>query len=383
MNLSLSRDSVVDQRGRVTVQLTFKNDLIDKKNRKKTINFWTSSTRKMEAVSLIAEASIQCLVHDDSASCEYAVPYLGLISVLVVYVVRLVVMHQKMEESVMPCCIELEPEADPPVFLVTGSNKGLGFAIVHRLAMCLGNKAILILAARDEERGRAAVEKLKQIDCGSSVVFKKLDVTDDASVESLFEWIEEEYKGLSVLVNNAAVAHVHNVAPEDEAKECIDVNFNGTRKMSERALECMRPNGRIINIASSVGQLAKGGSGCPLAVSDGGYSELLQQQLMSADLDVEGLAHLLSQYLTDFAKARKPPPSWPPSPYAVSKTGVIQLTRVLANRVECDHPRKRGQQKSTDPLVVSCCPGLVRTDMTALTPQQCERLGWYKAFGFW
>lgn len=47
------------------------------------------------------------------------------------------------------------------VAIVTGANKGIGLAIVKHL--CLQFDGVVYLAARDEERGKAAVESLKLV----------------------------------------------------------------------------------------------------------------------------------------------------------------------------------------------------------------------------
>ncbi|KAL7158661.1 hypothetical protein ABFS83_02G159200 [Erythranthe nasuta] len=88
--------------------------------------------------------------------------------------------------------------------VVTGANKGIGLEICRQLA---SEGITVILTARDEQRGLAAVENLK----GSSgisddgVVFHQLDVTDLASVDSLAEFIKSRFGKLDILVNNAAI----------------------------------------------------------------------------------------------------------------------------------------------------------------------------------
>ncbi|WVZ15116.1 hypothetical protein V8G54_012682 [Vigna mungo] len=59
--------------------------------------------------------------------------------------------------------------------VVTGANKGIGFAICKQLAL---NGFTVVLTTRDEKRGVEAIEKLKELGLPSHVVFHQLDVID-------------------------------------------------------------------------------------------------------------------------------------------------------------------------------------------------------------
>jgi NAD(P)-dependent dehydrogenase (short-subunit alcohol dehydrogenase family) len=78
--------------------------------------------------------------------------------------------------------------------LITGANKGLGFATA-RLLVAAGHT--VYIGSRDVERGRRAAEQL-----GARTV--QLDVTDDASVAAAAKAVEAD-GGLDVLVNNAGI----------------------------------------------------------------------------------------------------------------------------------------------------------------------------------
>ena len=80
--------------------------------------------------------------------------------------------------------------------MVTGSNKGIGFEIVRRLAK---EGITTVLTARDQTRGREAQSKLKAE--GLEVVFHELDVTSTNSAESFAAWLEKEYGGLDIRVS--------------------------------------------------------------------------------------------------------------------------------------------------------------------------------------
>ena len=61
----------------------------------------------------------------------------------------------------------------------------------------------MYLTSRDEVRGRAAVEQLKKL--GLNPQFHQLDIDDEASIIRLRNYLKENYGGLDVLVNNAAI----------------------------------------------------------------------------------------------------------------------------------------------------------------------------------
>ena len=88
------------------------------------------------------------------------------------------------------------------VALVTGANKGIGFAIARDL--CRQFSGDVVLTARDAARGRAAVQQLQAE--GLSPRFHLLDIDDLQSIRALRDFLRKEYGGLNVLVNNAGIA---------------------------------------------------------------------------------------------------------------------------------------------------------------------------------
>lgn len=87
------------------------------------------------------------------------------------------------------------------VALVSGGNKGIGFQITHDL--CRKFSGDVLLTARDETRGRAAVQQLQAE--GLSPRFHQLDIDDPQSIRALRDFLLKEYGGLDVLVNNAGI----------------------------------------------------------------------------------------------------------------------------------------------------------------------------------
>jgi (+)-neomenthol dehydrogenase len=78
--------------------------------------------------------------------------------------------------------------------VVTGGNKGVGLQVCRQLAL---QGVSVILTARDEKRGRDAVESLRL----ANVIFHQLDVRDDDSVTSLARYIQARYGKLDILVS--------------------------------------------------------------------------------------------------------------------------------------------------------------------------------------
>jgi NAD(P)-dependent dehydrogenase (short-subunit alcohol dehydrogenase family) len=133
---------------------------------------------------------------------------------------------------------------DGRVAVVTGGNRGLGYAFARALGEAGARVAI---AARDAERSAAAAAEL-----GALAV--PLDVTDPASVEAMVGRVTDELGPVDVLVNNAGVCF-HRPAlevPEQEWREVFDVNVDGLWRCSRAVGAQMveRRSGAIVNVGS-------------------------------------------------------------------------------------------------------------------------------------
>jgi NAD(P)-dependent dehydrogenase (short-subunit alcohol dehydrogenase family) len=206
------------------------------------------------------------------------------------------------------------------IAVVTGANRGIGFETCRQLAKH-GMK--VVLAARDEGKGRAAAERLRKEEL--DVDFAPLDVTDDASVHEFARHITKTYTRVDVLVNNAgimidgkagggAAATGVMLAKVETLRLTMEVNVYGALRVTQALLPLMPKDGaRIINVSSGMGQLS----------------------------DMNG--------------------GWPG--YRISKTALNALTRIFADEL-----------KGTGIRVNSLCPGWVKTDMGGAgaprTPQQ-------------
>ncbi|GIX76446.1 carbonyl reductase 1 [Caerostris extrusa] len=113
------------------------------------------------------------------------------------------------------------------VAVVTGSNKGIGYEIVREL--CSKFHGDVFLTARNEDRGRAAVEKLKSE--GSHPKFHQLDITDDASIKSLAMFLKQNY--------------ARDTTPfAEQAVNTMKVNFSGTLKVCLHLFPLLRSHAR-------------------------------------------------------------------------------------------------------------------------------------------
>ncbi|KAF5927508.1 hypothetical protein HPG69_016147 [Diceros bicornis minor] len=90
------------------------------------------------------------------------------------------------------------------VALVTGANKGIGFAITRDL--CWQFSGEVLLTARDTSQGQTAMQQLQAQ--GLSPRFHQLDINHRQSIRTLRDFLHKEYGGPDLLVNNAGIAHM-------------------------------------------------------------------------------------------------------------------------------------------------------------------------------
>ncbi len=83
------------------------------------------------------------------------------------------------------------------IVLVTGGNRGIGLEICRQLDKL---NHTVILGSRDYEKGIAAAASLSK-----NVIVKRLDVTNEESINELFKYIKTDFGELDVLINNAGI----------------------------------------------------------------------------------------------------------------------------------------------------------------------------------
>lgn len=190
------------------------------------------------------------------------------------------------------------------IAVVTGANRGIGFEICRQLAK---QGVHVILTSRDEAKGQLAVARLRKE--GLTINYHRLDVTSAESIQCFARDLEEDFGGADILVNNAGVM----LDPKggkaldsrlETYRDTLETNVYGPLALCQALTPMMRKKnyGRIVNLASRLGQLADMGVGTPA--------------------------------------------------YRLSKTALNVLTRMLALELA-----------GSNILVNSLCPGWVKTDM--------------------
>ncbi|XP_014359075.2 carbonyl reductase [NADPH] 3 [Papilio machaon] len=225
------------------------------------------------------------------------------------------------------------------VAVVTGGNKGIGFAIVRGL--CKRFEGDVYLTSRDEERGKKAVSELNKE--GLSPLYHQLDISDKESVEVFRDFIKQKYGGIDVLVNNAAIAFKVD-AKESlavQAAETLRVNYFSVLTTCEVLFPILRNGARVVNISSLAGHLSLI------------KSESLRNRLKDPKLTIPELSELMNQYIED-VKQGIHSDKWGNSSYVVSKVGLTALTKI-----------QQRQLNDKDIKVNAVHPGYVDTDMTS------------------
>jgi Dehydrogenases with different specificities (related to short-chain alcohol dehydrogenases) len=144
------------------------------------------------------------------------------------------------------------------IALITGANKGIGFAT----ARLLGERGMTVLiGARDAGRGQAAAGALREAGVDAHPV--TLDVTDEASIEKAASWIASEFGHLDVLVNNAGIARADGTGRPSETtlptlRAVFETNVYGVVAVTNAVLPLLRQGTapRIVNVSSEVGSIS-------------------------------------------------------------------------------------------------------------------------------
>lgn len=194
------------------------------------------------------------------------------------------------------------------VALVTGASRGIGREIA--LTLCRSNYDIIV-ASPEVENNETVAEAIRA--CGGRAMTLNLDVSSQESVKEGIGSALKEMGRIDVLVNNAGItrdALAMRMKPADW-ELVLQINLTGAFYVTQAVIPAMMKErwGRIINIASVVGEMGNAGQ----------------------------------------------------ANYVSSKAGLIGLTKCLAKELA-----------SRNITVNAIAPGFIETDMTAVLPQEVK-----------
>ncbi len=156
--------------------------------------------------------------------------------------------------------------------LVTGSSRGLGFAIADGLAAA---GARLVLNGVNEARLEASAVNLR--DKGYTVEACAFDVCDEAAVVAAFDKLDAAGITVDILVNNAGVQYRKPMVElaTDDWRRVIETNLTSAFVVGREAARRMIPrgHGKVINIGSLTSELARA-TVAPYTVAKGGIKML-------------------------------------------------------------------------------------------------------------
>lgn len=177
------------------------------------------------------------------------------------------------------------------VALVTGASRGIGQAI----ALELGRQGAIVIGTATSSAGAERIaETLKENGIeGAGLV---LDVTNDESVATTLEHIQQHHGQPAILVNNAGITRDNLMLrmKDDEWHEVINTNLSSLYRLTKGVLRGMTKArwGRIISIGSVVGAMGNAGQVNYAAAKAGleGFSRALAREVGSRGITVNAVA---------------------------------------------------------------------------------------------
>jgi NAD(P)-dependent dehydrogenase (short-subunit alcohol dehydrogenase family) len=146
------------------------------------------------------------------------------------------------------------PDQSGRVAVVTGANSGLGFEVARKLTQAGGH---VVLACRDQTRGRHAMGRLREIVPGASVRLVRLDLADLSSVRECAEEIAVDHPSIDLLINNAGVMALPRRRTVDGFEMQFGTNHLGHFALTGRLLPqlLVNPGSRVVTVTRFMSHL--------------------------------------------------------------------------------------------------------------------------------
>ena len=217
------------------------------------------------------------------------------------------------------------------VALVTGGNGGLGQRICHALAKQGADIAVMYAQSRDQAEGVARdLISRHQIKAAAFAC----DITNAAAVQNVVADVTKRFGRLDILVNDAAYNQSIPFTDldgltQDVWDRIMDVNLTGPMRLTKAVAAVMKAQGqgRIVNIASVAG-LQPTGSSIAYAVSKAGLIHLTR--CMAVALAPETLVNCIAPGLLEGTRATSNL-----RPEQVERSASSSLLKKAADKDDC------------------------------------------------
>jgi NAD(P)-dependent dehydrogenase (short-subunit alcohol dehydrogenase family) len=257
----------------------------------------------------------------------------------------------KIDHALLFYCA-MPPNLTHKVAIVTGSSRGIGFAIATALA---ARGADVVMCGRTSDAVQAAKERMVErlgrtagAPAAGRIEAVAADVRSPQQAARLVDIATARFGGLDMLINNAGVGGDTAVAEQsvDEWRQIMETNLNGPFYCARAAIPALRRRGGgwIINISSLAGThpFARAAAYCASKAGLNAFSEALMQEVRYEGIRVATVAP--GSVETEFMGEAGPGADWKLTPDDVAQVVLDLLAhdkRSLPSLVELRPSRPR------------------------------------------
>ena len=154
----------------------------------------------------------------------------------------------------MSFSIAKTPSLKGKTALVTGGNIGLGFETVKALA---SKGAHVLLAARNEEKGKAAIAEVQKLVPSAQVELLRLDLASQRSIRAAAAEVGNKFSQLDFLINNAGIMAMPEMKTEDGFESQFGVNHLGHWSLTGLLMDNLlaAEQARVVTVTSTAHHL--------------------------------------------------------------------------------------------------------------------------------